>query len=110
MSGQVTVVVLGVGIPITVAVIGLLGKWLLTAIKRSARALIEEVVDPKFTALHKRIDEHMTEEESDRRLLVEAITSLPGGNADELRGRIERLRDADHAAYPQHHNTSGNAA
>jgi hypothetical protein len=79
-----------IAVPVAAAALIGLGRWMLRAIRRE----ISEIIKPELDRIHQRIDEHMEEEELSIVVLTEVLAELTNLNADELRGRLERRRDA----------------
>lgn len=90
MSGPV----IAVATTLAAATLVGIGRWTVRAIGRELRRIVEEVVSPSLAEIHERIDRHMDEEEEDLRLLIEVLQQVAGIDADSVRGRLERLKDA----------------
>lgn len=83
----------GLAIPVTVACIVGLGRWMVRALGREMRRVVVETVDPKLDSIHRRIDDHMDEEEQSLLALSEVLAELAGLDLDQVRGRLERKLD-----------------
>lgn len=85
-------IITSISIPLTVACILGIGRWVKRAIRRELKDVITETVQPQIEAIHQRIDDHMDEEEAGLLVLAEVLAELGGLDVDQVRGRIERRK------------------
>jgi hypothetical protein len=87
-----TQIAAAVAVPVLAAGLIALGRWIVRAIGREIRAVISAELAPEIERIHHRIDAHMDREEQEMLVLIEALEEVAGIDADQLRGRMERLR------------------
>jgi hypothetical protein len=86
-------IITSISLPLTVALLIGVGRWVKRAMRSELREVIGETVEPQIATLSERLDAHLTIEEHDRALLIDALEAVAGIDGDALRGRLERLRD-----------------